>query len=233
MPRGIIYIPESVENFSFRKLDSAAGFTVAPGNRKWKSIDGVLYDSSGTTLLKYPSLKWADSMTVPAGVRRLEERAFYRARGLRDVILNDDLMEIGEGCFFGCSYLKEISGLRNAVHIGRQAFALCMLLCSVELEDKVKEIGEDAFRYCGIDLREFSSNTGEGDIETYDFILWRLVMLVTHAGGDYIPDNCTYVPPGESRFRITCRNNAYVRKYCGNNGIACIDGDRITSDEVW
>ena len=48
---------------------------VAEGSKAYKSVDGVLYDASGETMLVYPEQKPSESYTVPEGVKTIPAQA--------------------------------------------------------------------------------------------------------------------------------------------------------------
>lgn len=80
---------------------------VASGNTAFKTVDGVLFDASGKTLLYYPAAKAGSAYIVPEGTARIGENAFYGALGLRSVTLNSTVVRIGDAAFYGCENLTD------------------------------------------------------------------------------------------------------------------------------
>ena len=68
---------------------------------------------------------------------------------IEKVIFHGDKVEtIGEGAFYGCTTLKEISIPSNVTKIDREAFRGCTGLTSIIIPEKVTDIGFYAFRDC-------------------------------------------------------------------------------------
>lgn len=73
-----IIIPATVKNIDISSLlmnENVEYILVDPENQWYKSIDGVLFDKSGSTLIAYPA-KQAVSYTIPSGVTTFDTRAF-------------------------------------------------------------------------------------------------------------------------------------------------------------
>ncbi|MGX8692263.1 MAG: extracellular solute-binding protein [Clostridia bacterium] len=101
-------------------LSGLEAIHVAEGNRAYMSMDGVLFNADGTTLIYYPNGK-AGEYTVPDGVAVIENSAFS-CSGLTAVSLPDSLREIREYAFWFCGSLTEISLPEGLLSIGGGAF---------------------------------------------------------------------------------------------------------------
>ena len=114
------------------------------------------------------------SFYVPAGCKKLGEKAFADCERLYTLILSDSVTEIGKGLFAGCDELTELtipfigttrdsakkiselgyhSTLRtvtvtNAKKLGNEAFAGCSSLEMLDLNVGITEIGKDAISGC-------------------------------------------------------------------------------------
>lgn len=71
---------------------------VAPGNPYFTSIDGVLFDKEGKTLIAYPEGK-SDKYVVPNGVEQIGAYAFIANITLKDLVLPSSLQAIGVSAF--------------------------------------------------------------------------------------------------------------------------------------
>lgn len=60
----------------------------------------------------------------------------------------ENVHNIGNCAFYGCSSLKNIGGLNQIETIGSQAFQKCTSLETVVISDNLKELGKDAFSDC-------------------------------------------------------------------------------------
>lgn len=90
----------SIGASAFLGCTALLAITVAPNNPAYKSVGGVLFDASQSTLIQYPLALGASSYTVPNSVTN-----------------------IGGGAFEGCFYLTRIYFLGNAPSSGASAFA--------------------------------------------------------------------------------------------------------------
>jgi len=98
-----IAIPSTVTDLSatgFSNVPGLASFTVANTNPAYKSVDGVLFNKAGTTLIQYPAGDTSRSeYTVPAGVTTLGDYAFLGAPNLTSIALPSSVAGIGDGAF--------------------------------------------------------------------------------------------------------------------------------------
>ncbi len=111
-----IFIPRSVETIQDRAFAACSNlkqFSVAPGNRFFSELDGVLFSKDRTELIAYPCAR-TGSYTIPDGVTRIKAEAFSTC-SLTRVTVPDGLTDIAAGAF-GCSEnLREIiAGAGNA-----------------------------------------------------------------------------------------------------------------------
>lgn len=89
-----------------------------------------------------------ESVTIPDGVTRIEDGAFYNYRFLKNVTIPDGVTEIGEDAFNNCTSLENVTIPDSVNKIGDNAFAGCSSLKSVTIPESVEEIGYNAFRGC-------------------------------------------------------------------------------------
>lgn len=139
--------------------------TVAEGNPKYKSIDGVVYSKDGKQLLLYPVAKNEEgTFEVPKEVTEIGKYAFNDAK-ISHITLNDNIekinalafrkseieefkvpakiTELGDAIFSGCQKLKEVD-LNNVTKVGELTFLECTNLKKV-VGDKIATVGEMAF----------------------------------------------------------------------------------------
>ncbi|MDR2596176.1 MAG: leucine-rich repeat protein [Treponema sp.] len=104
------------------------------------------------------------SVTIPSGVSKIEPLAFSRCSGLITASLGKDLKIIGKNAFAFCSDLTSVNFIGVSV-IEKDAFRDCSALTSVNLPDGVSAIGKGAFRNCSsltsINIPDSVSNIGD------------------------------------------------------------------------
>ncbi|MBR4765792.1 MAG: leucine-rich repeat domain-containing protein, partial [Clostridia bacterium] len=90
------------------------------------------------------------SITIPASVETIGDRAFYNLNNLVSVILyeNSALKSIGVSAFYGCKNLSSINIPQGVTSIGNYAFYNCQNLSSVVIPDNVTTFGTYVFRNC-------------------------------------------------------------------------------------
>jgi hypothetical protein len=99
------------------------GIEVASANTKYQSIDGILYNEAGDTLICCPAGK-TGSVVIPDSVTVISDNAFNGCSGLTGVIIPNAVTSIGASAFSGCSGLASISSYAlTPPALGSQAFS--------------------------------------------------------------------------------------------------------------
>lgn len=100
---------------AFSMCKNLMNIYVDPDNEYFTSIDGVLFDKEGTTLIAYPQNKGQKEYQIPEGTKYISSTAFTMKRGFFDfrtllhkIYLPDSLEEYTGLTFFKCITLKEI-----------------------------------------------------------------------------------------------------------------------------
>lgn len=116
-----IRIPASYRRIAaaFWHLDGLTAWQVAPGNRCYAAVDGLLYTRDRKTLLSCP-VKREGTIHIPEGTKA-----------------------IGDHTFFACGQIERITVPKSVQRIGRQAFAMTRAI--VYLSGDAVKIEEDAF----------------------------------------------------------------------------------------
>ncbi|MDO4544060.1 MAG: leucine-rich repeat protein [Clostridia bacterium] len=108
-----IEIPKEMDTSMGSGLGRAknlTSITVAEGNSKYVSVDGVLITSDGY-LVQYPQNKEGTSYVVPDGVTKIGSRAFNYCDKLEEITLPKSIEEVYTDCFGGCTQLKKLTFL--------------------------------------------------------------------------------------------------------------------------
>lgn len=87
------------------------------------------------------------SVTIPDGVTRIGDKAFYDDAQLTEIELPESVTEIGGETFSGCRSLAKVEIPESVTKIGDGAFEKCHSLTSVTIPDSVTRIGDRAFYY--------------------------------------------------------------------------------------
>ena len=110
-------------------------------------------------------------LTIPEGITRIADYAFYGLKGLTKVVIPDEVETVGNASFGACSNIKDVTinqavcdgrlsrvfsiySITNIVisesvtRIAEAAFSGCYSLMSISIPDGVSNIGEEAFYGC-------------------------------------------------------------------------------------
>lgn len=144
-----IAIPKSVTALgegAFVNCSSLKEIAVDTGNSLFKTVDGVLFNAEGTTLLQCPAGK-AGSYTVPDPVTAIGPQSFRGCTQLTAVTLSDSVTEMGSAAFAYCEGLIDVS-LGGVKKIGGMAFQACFALTGMNIPASVTKIEGMAFDSC-------------------------------------------------------------------------------------
>ena len=132
-------LKEFVDDYSSISV-SLAELEIADTNECFSTVEGVLYNKEGTTLVYYPCGKSDESFVVGNGVEIIAEGAFYGNLNVQSVTIRGDVIMAGS-VFEGCRSLSEVTFEGNVVFAGRDVFSDCSedLVIYVP-SDKVDEI---------------------------------------------------------------------------------------------
>ena len=144
-----VTIPSSVtnvQNEAFAYCHLLTAITVDTLNSFYRSVAGVLFDKTQTTLIQFPG-GIAGSYTIPSSVTTIGDNAFAVC-ALTNVAIGSNVTSIGDSAFEGCFSLGSITIPNSVVSIGENAFDNCSRLTSVTIPNSVTSIGESAFGGC-------------------------------------------------------------------------------------
>lgn len=88
------------------------------------------------------------SISIPAAVSFIGERAFFSCASLEEIVISDNVETLGESAFAGCTAAKTLTIGKGLTAIGQRAFKGCSSLTSVVIPEGVTEIGSRAFNGC-------------------------------------------------------------------------------------
>src|SRR5262249_40412535 len=88
----------------------------------YSSLDGVLFNKSQTTLIRYPQAKAGSDYTIPNSVTSIGVQAFSECTKLTSVTVPTRVTSIGDWAFSGCTRLKRVYFEGDAPGIGSFVF---------------------------------------------------------------------------------------------------------------
>lgn len=106
-----ISVPASVMEIgkkAFLGCNSLTAINVSPDNRKYRSIDGVLYSADDSTLIVYPAGKIDKQYSILDGTLTITESGFYGCSNLVVVNIPSSVSFIEEDAFMNSDHLSNI-----------------------------------------------------------------------------------------------------------------------------
>jgi hypothetical protein len=191
-----VTIPASVSNIGTRAFDQCPGLqaiTVVAQNVYYSSVNGVLFDKSQNTLIRYPE-SLEGSYTIPSGVCNVGGYAFRGCLALTSVTMPNSVTNIADYAFDYCFSLTNFTvGAQNAFYSSVNGVLFdksqnTLIACpeglggSYTIPDFVTNIGTNAFAEC-ISLTNVTisgSVTNIGDYAFYFCYSLSSVMIGTN-----------------------------------------------------
>ena len=149
---GDITIPETYNGIPVTQIDSN-GFrdnNSANGYARTNGITSITLPS-GVTRIGNNAFFYCTGLTnitIPSGVTSIGSYAFRGCTGLTSITIPSGVTSIGEGVFYNCTGLTSITLPSGVTSIGDYAFSGCTGLTSITLPSGVTSIGDSAFCDC-------------------------------------------------------------------------------------
>ena len=144
-------IPKTLTNIHSRAFESndIVSYTVAKNHPYYLSDNnGVIFNRSKTTIVKYPAGKETSAYVIPKGVESIGDHAFSGSSFIEKITIPDSVTYLGNYAFSSCIKLKNITIPSSIRTISDHAFAWCYALKDVIIKNGVRTIEAGAFYYC-------------------------------------------------------------------------------------
>ena len=105
LPRYLSYVEEGF----LSNNNTITNINVDANNTLFSSIDGVLYDYSGETLIRYPKGRTNGTYTINNNTKVLANSSFMNSTSLNTINFNNGLLAIGTNVFEGCTSLTQMN----------------------------------------------------------------------------------------------------------------------------
>ena len=188
-----IRLPKTLSAFDgsvFNDCLSLQSIEVDPANPNLQSKDGVLYVKGLTEILYYPKNLDGDLTKLPWDkLQKIGSAVFKNNQRITSVKLGPNVVEIGEGAFYGCTALTSVSydaANKKPLTVGAQAFYGCTKLKTASLPASATAIGAEAFYNTAISA--FTLPDALTTIGARTFASSGLTSMVIPASVTYIGD---------------------------------------------
>ena len=86
------------------------------------NVDGVVFNRDMTELIRYPVFKDDEKYTIPVGVKKIKQSAFFDNEHLTEVIIPDSVTDIEHRAFENCRNLQSITIPPSVTYMGNYVF---------------------------------------------------------------------------------------------------------------
>ena len=133
-----------IHHTAFSQCIAVTAYEVDENNLYFSDVDGVLFDKSGSRLLRFPGAR-GGTYVIPDTVEALGYYAFEYAVNLEEVTIPDSVETMAPLAFAGCSSLASVSIPGSVSLIEYRDFYECTSLRSVTIGNGIAWIADDAF----------------------------------------------------------------------------------------
>lgn len=224
-----------IKEKAFQRSFGLIEINVAPENKFFTSIDGILYNKDCTKLIRCPVKAAKSKIVIPDSVTEIEAHAFEFCYGIKDVYIHDNVKSIGAEAFRVCANLESIRLPEGLPMIRELAFSGCESLKSIEIPDSVTELEFGAFAGCGhlehVSLTEGLTKIGAACFHSCD----NLMDISIPESVSYI-DKAAFSEPSvcesgsepeineDTDITIHCKAHSYAHQFAVNNDLRyCAD----------
>lgn len=116
-------IPYTVRKLDINSIKTLQEVVVDEQNYEYSSVDGILYDKSGATLLDVPRMCPITTFVIPQSVEVIGVKACHGNKVIEKLLIHDGVKKIDKEAFSECSSLHDVTLGKNVEHIGPESFA--------------------------------------------------------------------------------------------------------------
>ena len=116
-------IPYTVRKLAINGIKTLQEVIVDEQNHGYSSLDGILYDRGGTTLLGVPRMCPITTFSVPQSVEIIGVEACRGNKFIEKLLIHDGVKKIDKKAFADCASLHDVTLGENVKHIGPESFA--------------------------------------------------------------------------------------------------------------
>ncbi len=149
-----IVLPSNTMLVSANAFDgtSLEKIEISDANTHYKTQNGVLYDYTLTTLVKYSSANTRTSFVLPSSITEINANAFENSSFLTSLVIPETLEKIGESAFGNCNSLATINLPNEMQTIGDRAFMSCSALSYLSLPSTIESVGDYLLSFASYDM---------------------------------------------------------------------------------
>ena len=168
-------------------------------------------------------------LVFPEGISTIGAYTFAEYKGLKSVMISNDVTSVAEGAFQGCTGLKDVTIGSSVTSLGQYAFRNCTGMQNLTIGNSVNNIGNVTFGNCG-DLRSIVVVKGNNKYDSRDncnaIIVTNTNTLLRGCRNTVIPEGIKTI--GYYAFE-SCKGMAYINI---PNSVTDIDSRAFTYSDL-
>lgn len=106
-------------------------------------------------------------LVFPEGISTIGAYTFAEYKGLKSVLISNDVTSVAKGAFQGCTGLKDVTIGSSVTSLGQYAFRNCTGMQNLVIGNSVNNIGSQTFENCG-NLRSIVVVKGNSKYDSRD-----------------------------------------------------------------
>ena len=139
-------IGDSYTYVAIKECGNLKAFNISSANKKFSSVDGVVYNKNKTELLKFPLNK--STLTIPSTVTKIKEYAVGYTKSLTRVYIPNNVKTIEKYAFAYGEKLSSVIFTNGLTELGMEAFRDCNSLTGISLPKGLKTMYGEQFFSC-------------------------------------------------------------------------------------
>ncbi len=144
----ILNIPASLKYIDclFERCSSLEAINVAKGNDNYSSIDGILFNAYGSSILRYPPNHPGTVYKITNTISQIAAHAFMNCDKLESITFPNTLTELPYEAFKNCDKLDNVTLPAKLRKISDSVFENCSCLKNITFSDNVIKFGKDVLK---------------------------------------------------------------------------------------
>ena len=219
----------SIGNGPFADCTNLTSINVDFDNNNFSSIDGVLFDKNGTTLIQFPAGKIVDHYSVPDSVETVGYLSFGKSN-IKSLTLLNNIKTIETRAFDGCKNMKSLSYLgTSAPSYGQNPFLNCDSLEFICTPENYLD-----HSFCGRTSVAYSEECTELEMKENkcnEVVPKNGTWVVQHKGEAFLWEEQT-----DECVEYKCENgtgNVAKNKCDQDSAYVCMNGECVKNDTIY
>ena len=152
-----------ITGFLFYQCTALQNIVVSPSNTNYCTVDGILFNKTQTTLVKFPNGRTDNTYSIPGNVSTIGDEAFLQCENLTSMTIPNTVTNVIDDAFGECTNLTSVIIQPGVTTIKTYVFYKCDKLLNIIIPSTVTTIGANTFTGCTL-LTNITLNKPSGSI---------------------------------------------------------------------